>query len=128
MLSTYSQYSSSKFYSQIALKKQNNLSYTMADTEEILKRINQKKGIAGTVIINSEGHPVHSTLDNASTIHYSHHMHVLVTKACKAVREIDPEDGLDSLRINTKKSDILIAPAEDGSALIVVQNRVQGPV
>ena len=39
--------------------------------EEILKRINSHKGIAGTVITNADGIPLRTTLDNASTMHYS---------------------------------------------------------
>ena len=89
--------------------------------EEIFKRINAHKGIAGTLIIDAGGIPIHTTLDNASTIHYAQLMSILITKARNAVRELNPEDDLEFLRIKTKKNEVQVAPAKDGSALIVVQ-------
>ena len=98
----------------------------VAHTEEILKRIQHHKCTAGVIVINTEGIPVRTTLDNSSTVHYSRTMHHLIERARSAVREVDPQDDLSFLRLGTKKNEVMIAPGDDSSALVVVQNPVNG--
>lgn len=93
----------------------------MAEVEETLKRIQSQKGVQGIIIVNSEGIPVKSTLDNQSTAQYSALIHQLVVKARSTLRDIDPQNDLTFLRVRSKKNEIMIAPDKD-YFLIVIQN------
>ncbi|KAM9218837.1 dynein light chain roadblock-type 1-like isoform 3-T3 [Leptosomus discolor] len=84
----------------------------MAEVEETLKRIQSQKGVQGIIVVNSEGIPIRSTMDNATTIQYVGLMHSFIIKARRAVREIDPQNDLTFLRIRSKKNEIMVAPGK----------------
>ncbi|XP_031159492.1 dynein light chain roadblock-type 1 [Sander lucioperca] len=93
----------------------------MAEVEETLKRIQSQNGVQGIIIVNTEGIPIKTTLDNASTVQYAGLIHQLVMKARSTVRDIDPQNDLTFLRVRSKKNEIMIAPDKD-YFLIVIQN------
>ncbi|XP_028854689.1 dynein light chain roadblock-type 1 [Denticeps clupeoides] len=93
----------------------------MAEVEETIKRIQSQKGVQGIIIVNAEGIPIKTTLDNSNTVHYAGLIHQLVMKARSTVREIDPQNDLTFLRVRSKKNEIMIAPDKD-YFLIVIQN------
>uniref|UniRef100_A0A8C7Y6M2 Dynein light chain roadblock n=1 Tax=Oryzias sinensis TaxID=183150 RepID=A0A8C7Y6M2_9TELE len=92
-----------------------------ADVEETLKRIQSQKGVQGVIIVNSEGIPIKTTLDNTSTVQYAGLIQQLVLMARSTVRELDPQNDLTFLRVRSKKNEIMIAPDKD-YFLIVIQN------
>ncbi|CDQ71992.1 unnamed protein product [Oncorhynchus mykiss] len=92
-----------------------------AEVEETLKRIQGQKGVQGIIIVNAEGIPIKTTLDNSSTVQYAGLIHQLVMKARTTVRDIDPQNDLTFLRVRSKKNEIMIAPDKD-YFLIVIQN------
>ncbi|XP_057242601.1 dynein light chain roadblock-type 1 [Malurus melanocephalus] len=94
---------------------------TMAEVEETLKRIQSQKGVQGIIVVNSEGIPIKSTIDNTTTIQYAGLMHSFILKARSTVRDIDPQNDLTFLRIRSKKNEIMVAPDKD-YFLIVIQN------
>ncbi|KAM7401536.1 hypothetical protein PAMP_016843 [Pampus punctatissimus] len=93
----------------------------MAEVEETLKRIQSQQGVQGIIIVNAEGIPIKTTLDNSSTVQYAGLIHQLVMKARSTVRDIDPQNDLTFLRVRSKKNEIMIAPDKD-YFLIVIQN------
>uniref|UniRef100_A0A8C9WSH0 Dynein light chain roadblock n=1 Tax=Scleropages formosus TaxID=113540 RepID=A0A8C9WSH0_SCLFO len=93
----------------------------IAEVEETLKRIQSQKGVQGIIIINAEGIPIKSTLDNSSTVQYAGLLHQLVMKTRSTVRDLDPQNDLTFLRVRSKKNEIMIAPDKD-YFLIVIQN------
>ncbi|KAL5022434.1 hypothetical protein ScPMuIL_001589 [Solemya velum] len=93
----------------------------MSEVEETLKRIQSHKGVQGIVVVNQEGIPIRSTLDNSTTVQYAGLMHQLSNKARSVVRDIDPQNDLTFLRVRTKKHEIMIAPDSD-YLLIVIQH------
>ncbi|XP_073539870.1 dynein light chain roadblock-type 1 isoform X1 [Phyllobates terribilis] len=95
--------------------------HLLADVEETLKRIQSQKGVQGIIIVNSEGIPIKSTMDNATTAQYAGLMHQLVMKARSSVRDIDPQNDLTFLRVRSKKNEIMIAPDKD-YILVVIQH------
>ncbi|XP_058646557.1 dynein light chain roadblock-type 1 isoform X2 [Onychostoma macrolepis] len=97
------------------------LSFKMAEVEETIKRIQSQKGVQGIIIVNAEGIPIKSTLDNSSTVQYAGNVHQLLMKARGMVRDIDPQNDLTFLRVRSKKNEIMIAPDKD-YFLIVIQN------
>ncbi|KAL8179346.1 UNVERIFIED_CONTAM: Ddynein light chain roadblock-type 1 [Gekko kuhli] len=82
----------------------------MAEVEETLKRIQSQKGVQGIIVVNSEGIPIKSTMDNSTTVQYAGLMHSLIMKARGTVRDIDPQNDLTFLRIRSKKNEIMVAP------------------
>ncbi|XP_008937027.1 PREDICTED: dynein light chain roadblock-type 2, partial [Merops nubicus] len=92
-----------------------------AEVEETLKRIQAQQGVIATMVINAEGIPVRTTLDNSTTVQYAGLLRELTRKARSAVRDIDPQNDLTFLRIRSKKHEILVAPDKD-YLLIVIQN------
>ncbi|XP_074769369.1 dynein light chain roadblock-type 2 isoform X1 [Athene noctua] len=92
-----------------------------AEVEETLKRIQAHKGVIGTVVINAEGIPIRTTLDNSTSVQYAGLLHQLTMKARSIVRDIDPQNDLTFLRIRSKKHEIMVAPDKD-YLLIVIQN------
>lgn len=91
------------------------------EVEETLKRIQSHKGVVGTIVVNNEGIPVKSTLDNTSTVQYAGLMSQLSDKARSVVRDLDPSNDLSFLRVRSKKHEIMVAPDKD-FLLIVIQN------
>lgn len=92
-----------------------------AEVEETLKRLQSQKGVQGIIVVNTEGIPIKSTMDNPTTTQYANLMHNFILKARSTVREIDPQNDLTFLRIRSKKNEIMVAPDKD-YFLIVIQN------
>lgn len=83
------------------------------------------KGVIGIIVINAEGIPVKTTLDNSTTVQYAGLIHSLTAKARSTVRDLDPQNDLTFLRIRSKKHEIMVAPEKE-FLLIVVQNPSDG--
>ncbi|XP_037085782.1 dynein light chain roadblock-type 2 [Pollicipes pollicipes] len=92
-----------------------------SEVEETLKRIQSHKGVIGTIIVNSEGIPIRTTLENSLTVQYSGLISQLTDKARSTVRDLDPTNDLTFLRIRSKKHEIMVAPDKE-YILIVIQN------
>nr|XP_035148325.1 dynein light chain roadblock-type 1-like [Callithrix jacchus] len=87
----------------------------MAEVEETLKRLQSQKGVQGIIVVNTEGIPIKSTMDNPTTTQYASLTHSFI------LREIDPQNDLTVLRIRSKKNEIMVAPDKD-YFLIVIPN------
>ncbi|XP_013005708.1 dynein light chain roadblock-type 1 isoform X2 [Cavia porcellus] len=85
----------------------------MAEVEETLKRLQSQKGVQGIIVVNTEGIPIKSTMDNPTTTQYANLMHNFILKARSTVREIDPQNDLTFLRIRSKKNEIMVAPGRE---------------
>lgn len=96
-----------------------------SEVEETLKRLVAHKGVIGTIIVNSEGIPIKSTLDQHTTTQYSGLINQLVDQAKNMFKEIDASNDLTFMRLRTKKHEIMIAPDRD-YLLIVIQNTNDG--
>ncbi|XP_064399021.1 dynein light chain roadblock-type 2-like [Halichondria panicea] len=96
----------------------------MSEVEETLKRLQSLKGVVGVIIVNQEGIPIRTTMDNATTVQYAGHIQQLNAKARTTVRDLDPTNDLTFLRVRTSKHEIMIAPDKD-YLLIVVQDPSQ---
>lgn len=105
--------------------------------EETLKRIEANKYVIGTIVVNAEGElkavsctftlpfyckcfksvvfpgiPIRTTLDNSTTVVYAQLLRHLTMKARNTVRDLDPQNDICFLRMQTKKHNILVAPGE----------------
>jgi dynein light chain roadblock-type len=62
-----------------------------SEIEDTLKRIQSHKGVLGVVILNCEGIPIRTTLDNNETAQYSALITQLAAKAKSVIRDLDPQ-------------------------------------
>ena len=58
----------------------------------------------------SLGIPIRSTMDTQTTVHYAGLINSLTAKTRSTIREIDPTNDLQFVRVRTRKSEIMIAP------------------
>jgi len=94
------------------------------EVEESMKRLLSHKGVIGLVVINSDGIPIKSTLDNALSIEYAGQIQLLVEKARSMIKDMDSTNDLTFVRLRSKKHEVLVAPDKE-YALIVIQNPVE---
>ncbi|EDW19818.2 uncharacterized protein Dmoj_GI16945, partial [Drosophila mojavensis] len=80
------------------------------EVEETLKRIQSHKGVVGTIVVNNEGIPVKSTLDNTTTVQYAGLMSQLADKARSVVRDLDPSNDMTFLRVRSRNMKLWVAP------------------
>merc|ERR1739848_581977 len=109
------------FDQKMALKNTNT---AMADVEAAMKRIQSHKGVIGFIIINNEGIPIRTSLDNSTTVQYAQLIIQLTKKSRSVVRDLDPQDNLRFLRFQSNKHEIMIAPEKD-YLLVVIQDHQQ---
>merc|ERR1712137_685011 len=93
----------------------------MSEVEEIMKRVSSHKGVTGAIIIDKEGIPIRSTLDNSTTVQYAGLIMQLTNKARSTVRDLVPQNNLTFVRVISKKYELIIAPDKDFT-LITIQN------
>eukprot|EP00284_Hemiselmis_tepida_P013000 CAMPEP_0174915708 /NCGR_PEP_ID=MMETSP1355-20121228/1305_1 /TAXON_ID=464990 /ORGANISM="Hemiselmis tepida, Strain CCMP443" /LENGTH=102 /DNA_ID=CAMNT_0016160635 /DNA_START=16 /DNA_END=324 /DNA_ORIENTATION=- len=92
-----------------------------SEVEETLRRLQEHKGVKGVVIVNQDGIPIRTTLEQAVTVQYAGLITQLCSKARSAVRELDPQNDLTFLRVRSKKHEIMVAPDKD-YLLIIIQD------
>ncbi|XP_050429229.1 dynein light chain roadblock-type 2-like [Adelges cooleyi] len=92
-----------------------------SEVEDTLKRIQSHRGVIGTIVVNGDGIPIKSTLDNTTSVQYAGLIQQLADKARSVVRDLDPSNDLMFLRMRTKKHEIMVAPDKD-FIMIVIQN------
>jgi len=97
----------------------------MSEVEDTLKRIQAHKGVIGIIVVNCDGIPIRTTLDNSTTVQYASLLHKLAIQARNCVRDTDPQNDLTFLRVRSKKNEIMIAPDKD-YMLVVIQNPTDG--
>jgi len=93
----------------------------MSGIEETLARIQNHKGVLGTVIVSNSGTTLRSTLDDFLTEQYCKLIPSLAELARNLVRDLDPQNDLDFLRIRSFKHEIMVAAREE-FVLIVIQD------
>merc|ERR1711970_1411641 len=110
-----------KYFCKLVFIHTQKKTYKMSEVEETLKRIQAHKGVVGVIVVNNEGIPIRTTLDNSTTVQYSGLIHQLAAKSRSCVRDLDPQNDLTFLRVRSKKHEIMVAPDRD-YLLIVIQN------
>ncbi|KAH9507779.1 Dynein light chain roadblock-type 2 [Bulinus truncatus] len=95
-----------------------------AEVEETLKRIQSHKGVTGIIVLNCEGIPIKTTMDNSTTVQHASLLHSLTGKARSTIKDLDAQNELVFLRMRTRKHEILCAPDKE-YLLIVIQQGEQ---
>ncbi|CAH3026953.1 unnamed protein product [Porites evermanni] len=84
-----------------------------AGVEACLKRIQSHKGVVGTIVVNADGIPIKTDLDNANTLQYASACRNLTMLASNTVRDMDPQNELLIVRVSSRKNEMIIAPKEE---------------
>lgn len=91
------------------------------EVDEVIKRISTRKGVEGIVVVNAEGIPIRTTLDEEQSTVYAGICATLAMKARMLVTSVDSSDELRMIRFRSKKHELLIAP-DRSYLMIVIQN------
>ena len=93
------------------------------DTE---KRLRSHKGVVGFMVINGDGIPIRSTLDQAQTVQYAALVSRFVEKCHTCTKKLCADDELHMVRIRSAKHEIIVASdyssGEEPLTMIVVQD------
>ncbi|OON17006.1 Roadblock/LC7 domain protein [Opisthorchis viverrini] len=87
-----------------------------------IERIQNHKNVQGLILVNAEGNPIRSNLDNSTSLQYTRHMEELRVITDHVVRDLDPCDELVVLRVRTKVNEIMVLP-EKGCLVVCIQAR-----
>merc|ERR1719427_709154 len=71
------------------------------DMSDIIKRIMDTPNVIGVMVLNSDGFPIKTNLDNTTTVQYGHMVSELAEKAKSIVRDLDPTNSLPFLRLKS---------------------------
>uniref|UniRef100_A0A3Q0R0Q0 Dynein light chain roadblock n=1 Tax=Amphilophus citrinellus TaxID=61819 RepID=A0A3Q0R0Q0_AMPCI len=82
------------------------------EVEARMKRIAATKGVIGTLVVNPDGVPLRSTLDQSMTLQYAGQLQNLVALARSTVRDIDPQNDLSALRVRAKNYEIIVVTGD----------------
>ncbi|EFJ31121.1 hypothetical protein SELMODRAFT_88969, partial [Selaginella moellendorffii] len=93
--------------------------------EETLKSISSHKGIVGTILTDSLGIPIKSSMDHATTTQYARYVALIVMKSKNLAADIEPTDTMMLVRVRTKLHELIVVPSED-YYIIIVQKVVVG--
>ena len=89
--------------------------------EATLQRINNYKGVIGCIVVDEEGTAIRTTCQGGITGDYAEIIPQLSAMARSMVRDLEPQNDLEFLRIRSKKHEIMIAPNKEFT-LIVIQD------
>jgi dynein light chain roadblock-type len=94
----------------------------MSEVEETLERIKNHKGVEGYVIADRSGNVLrrHPMMAVAEAEKYAQYMKELTTKARGVVRDLNPKNDLQYMRIRVKKLELLVAHGRHGYSELAV--------
>lgn len=102
----------------------------MSEVEATLARIQKHKGVHGTMVISNSGQTLRSTFDENFLKQHadlvptlSDLIPSLASLARNMVRDLDPQNDLEFLRIRSNKHEIMVAAKEE-FVLVVLQDPV----
>ena len=91
-----------------------------SEIDRILRRIEAHRGVKALMVATRDGLILRSNLDLATSKQYAMQYRSLAEMAHIAVRDLDPENKLQFVRVRNKAHEIMVAPSND-LLLIVVQ-------
>jgi predicted regulator of Ras-like GTPase activity (Roadblock/LC7/MglB family) len=90
-----------------------------SEIDGIMKGVGNLTGVLGTMVMNANGLPIRTTFKDAETIHYA----ALISEFLRKARTVvEPLMGnpIDIIRIRSQKNEIIIAPSDQKSDVILV--------
>ena len=109
----------------------------------ILIVLQDTSNVMGVMVLNNEGFPIRSNLDNTSTVQYGHmiadicvkvnnmialyspQVVMLCLQAKSIVRDLDPTNNLSFFRLKSTTHEVLVAPEENFIILVLQHNNTE---
>lgn len=95
----------------------------MDENDEFISRIRKH---VDTLIADSNGIILHTTLDQSKSLSYAAEMKLLSSIARNAVRDLDPTNDLMYLRVLSRKQEVMVS-SQDEYMLVSVQFHKRDP-
>ncbi|XP_017154085.1 dynein light chain roadblock-type 2 [Drosophila miranda] len=90
-----------------------------AEVEEMLKRFQALKNVVGIIVIDNDGIPIKTTLDNTLSVHYAATMQTLREKARQVVLDLDATNEFTALRMRTLYHEVMLCPKDDYFIVVI---------
>jgi dynein light chain roadblock-type len=90
-----------------------------SEIDGIMKGVGNLTGVLGTMVMNANGLPIRTTFKDAEAIHYAALISEFLRKARTVVEPL-MGDPIDIIRIRSQKNEIIIAPSDQKSDVILV--------
>ncbi|VDD75534.1 unnamed protein product [Mesocestoides corti] len=81
-----------------------------SEINQRIERIQNHTNVQGLILVNTEGNPIRSNMDNSTSLQYTRHAEELKTMTQHVVRDLDPQDDLLVLRLRTRLNEVIILP------------------
>ena len=85
----------------------------MNEAEKILSELSSKEGVLGTIAMTKEGVPIRTTFTADETNLFSALVAHFISRTHKALEDLPEAGELETVRIRSKKNELVIAPYGD---------------
>lgn len=85
----------------------------MTEAEKILNDLSAKDGVIGTIAMTKDGVPVRSTFPVDETNLFSSLVAHFIQRTYKALEGVPDSGELETVRIRSKKNELIVAPYGD---------------
>jgi len=96
--------------------------------EDAVKRLNVSKGVYGVLVTTEKWTVIETTFDHNVTHFWRKHMKFVEQLGTAVIRDPDPKNDLQFLRIQTYKFEILLSIAKDHRVLVVFSGIESDPL
>ena len=90
-------------------------------TEQKFQELSSAKNVIGVIILNVDGAPIKTSLDQQSTNTYSELAYNLVKQTRDLIQVADATNDTKFLRLTTKRNEIMVSP-DVQYTLVVIQH------
>uniref|UniRef100_A0A0K0EYT8 Dynein light chain roadblock n=1 Tax=Strongyloides venezuelensis TaxID=75913 RepID=A0A0K0EYT8_STRVS len=91
----------------------------MAEVEEMFKKLIAQSGVTGVTVMDTQGRAIKSTLDEATSTKHSNLLQQLCEKTRIIVKEMNPNNDLNFMRVYTNNEEFLIAPQKEYTMIVI---------
>ena len=92
-------------------------------TEQKFQEIASAKNVIGVIVLNNEGAPIKTSLDQQNTTTYSELAYNLMKQTRELIQVADATNDTKFMRLTTKRNEIMICP--DVQYTLVVIHHIQ---
>ncbi|OXA61855.1 dynein light chain roadblock-type 1 [Folsomia candida] len=96
--------------------------------EEAVKRMSTSKGVFGVMVTTENWNVIESTFHHNLTYYWKRQMKIVEGLAIAAIRDTDPSNELNFLRVQSSKFEILLSIATDHRVLVVFNSTGKDPL
>ena len=88
------------------------------ELNDTIARIENHTNVSGLLVVNSSGQLVHSSLDDLQTTYYVQRCSGLVALARATIRDIDPTNDVQFLRVKSREYELLMATTKEYTLIV----------